>query len=184
MIGFPALSFAFTFWLPAAVQVSFMATGILSYFQMEIFRNEKLRERLGMYPLEARRPPGASSSPYQGAINIKPRPAALTQAELNQTYAEPSAQFKAGQQPLRDMSPPGILGGAIKDIKGTFSSAKEGVSEARKMATEQFEGRKKKAERDSVLAYEKKRQKEVAAAEREMERQRRAIRASKKAKRS
>lgn len=182
MIAFPALSFLFTFWLPASVQLSFMAAGILSYLQMEIFRNEGFRQWAGMYPLQAPAPSGGPpSTPYKGIINVKARPAALTQEQLNKTYSEPSPQFKAGQQSLNSLKPPGVIAGAFKGIKTTFTQAKEGMSETAKSAKEMMGDRKQKGDREARARYELKRQEELAAERQELERRKSAERRARKA---
>lgn len=187
-IVLPAFSFIFTWWLPAAVQVSFLTTGIMSYFQMELFKNDKFRARFDMYPLKAPPSPASKPSPYKGTINVRARQGPLTQEELNNTYNKPSAtenaELQAGKQALSTTKPPGtlkkIVGGAFNDVKGTFKSVKESASEVVDMSKGKMSERKKKADRDAVLQYEQKRQEELRRERWELENQRRAERAAKK----
>lgn len=122
-----------------------------------------------MQPLGVALPGSKPSSPYKGTINIRARPAPLTQAEINKTYAEPSADLKAGKRSLAD----GLIGGALNDIKGTFKSIKESVSDTTKMATDKLDERKKKAERKAVYRYEYKRAAQLREERHLLEEQRR-----------
>lgn len=191
-LALPAISFLFTFWLPAAVQVSFLTTGIMSYLQMWLFQNEAFRARFGMYPLSPPPQPGTSApSPYKGIINVRARQNPLSQEELNSTYTKPSAtptpEFKAGQQALNGSKPPGtlkkIVGGALDDVKGTFKSVKESTAGITETARGAMDKRKKKADKEAVVKFEKKRQEEEKLERWEAENQRRAERAAKKAER-
>jgi YidC/Oxa1 family membrane protein insertase len=153
---------------------------------MELFRSPSFRARFNMYPLEAPTKPGSTPpSPYKGTINVR---TPLTQVELNRTYAQPSGsqtpEFKAGQQELRDAKTPGplkkIVGGAVKDVTGTFKSARESASEVVNMGREKLGERRKKADRDAVVNYEKKKQEELKKERWELENQKRAERAERK----
>jgi YidC/Oxa1 family membrane protein insertase len=188
----PAISFLFTFWLPAAVQVSFLTTGIMSYLQMQLFQSKTFRERFGLYPLQPHpnsQPGTGAPSPYKGIINVRARQEPLSQEELNSTYTKPSAtetaEFKAGQQALNGSKPPGtlkrIVGGALDDVKGTFKSVKESTAGITDTAREAMERRKKKADKEAAIKFEKKRQEEEKRERRELEYDRRALRAAKKA---
>jgi YidC/Oxa1 family membrane protein insertase len=142
----PAISLAFTFWLPAAVQLSFVTTGLLSFGQAELFKNRAFRERFNMYTLGTPAAPGPALN--RGTIDVKGR--TLSQEDINKTYTGPtgtqSPEFQAGKESLQNLKPRGTMGkvvdGALKDIKGTFKEVKtsaKGVVEAGK---EQF-GRNK-----------------------------------------
>lgn len=53
MYGMPTISFAFTWWLPAAVQISFLTMGITGWMQSILFQNPAFRRRFGMPALPA-----------------------------------------------------------------------------------------------------------------------------------
>ena len=53
---------------PAATQLVFATTGILSFFQSVAITNAKFREMMGIHPLPPKPPPNAKAGPYKGNI--------------------------------------------------------------------------------------------------------------------
>lgn len=115
-----------------------------------------MRNWLGIQPLPKKTPtPSASSSPYTGTMSV---------------YEPPSNAPPAEKK--------GVIGGAISDIKSTFSQA---ASKARGMAEQQTKStsRRTAAELRQAKAYEERRRKELEdeKVEREYERKQRNKRA-------
>ena len=145
----PVLSFMFTFWLPAAVQLSFCVTSMFSFCQMTLLQNPRLRARLNLYPLPVKTTPTAG--PHNG-LKVK----SLTQAEIN-------GAFKA---PITPVAAPGP---GIKNF--VASKVDQGLTTIRSVtdAGKDFAGQRKKDLEDLVgqddkreaKAYEAKRKREI-----------------------
>jgi len=181
----PIFSFVFTFWLPAAVQVTFLTTSLVSATQVALFRNKAFRERFNMYPLEHHSPPASN----QNTLKVL---GPLSQADLNRTYNRPTAtqipEFKAGQQALRDSQPPAkrgtiskVLGGAVKDISGTFKEVKASSQDLLGSAKDYMKKQREKNDKRDAEAHEKKRQEQLKKERWQRENEMRASRAQKKA---
>ena len=67
---FPAISFAFTSFLPAALTLQFGMTSLLSLIQTFVFGNNKARIFLGIHPINKRPPP--STGVYEGTLTRHP----------------------------------------------------------------------------------------------------------------
>ncbi|OBT46346.1 hypothetical protein VE00_02775 [Pseudogymnoascus sp. WSF 3629] len=146
--GFPILSILFTFWLPAAVQLSFFVTGLWSAAQVTLFRYPSVRSFLGM----AQMPPPVkevdlkNASPYRADI--------ITVQQMKQRQEAPTTR--------------GIFAALNDTVEGAKKSAREGVKTAREMAGQQeAPGKRTKAQLAKAKEYEKKRRAEEAAKERQ-----------------
>jgi YidC/Oxa1 family membrane protein insertase len=170
----PAMSFMFTFWLPAAVQLSFFVSGVLSYFQATLFKQPWFRDWAKMSPLPAQGGPAAKSpSPYQGTLKISAN-AALSQNELNSRFQgaavkSVSSQVEKAKSPLRKLKAPSIL----KDVLGTKNEMVE-------RANNYMDQKRARGEIQDRKAFEKKRQEQLKKERWELENQRRAERAAKR----
>lgn len=184
-VALPALTLVVTAFMPAAVQVSFFVSGILSLFQAALFRRKWFRSFFNMYPLPSRTGAKPSKpSPYKGTLNVR---APLTQAELNQTYQQ-SRSSATTSTPTKEGKitkfVKGTVHGAATDIKTTFTDATKSAREMVGQGKESLSERQEKADRAAAAAYEEKRKKEIEAERREREDERRARRAAKQPKRS
>lgn len=139
--GIPTFSLAIMSQLPAAVQLSFAATSVLTLAQSQSLRQPWLREFLGIQPL----PKPKSLSPestYKGTMTIQPIPPAISE--------QPPA-------------PKGIIGGAISDIKGAASQVvKTARSFTNSEDVKKGNQRLTQAELKRAHAYETQRQREIA----------------------
>ena len=145
----PVLSFAFTFWLPASVQLSFCVTSMFSFCQMTLLQNTKFRERMGLYPLPVKSAP--TPGPHNG-LQVK----SLTQAEIDGAFMPP-------------VTPVTPRGPGIKNF--VASKMDQGLTTITSVthAGKDFVGKKKKDMEDLVghdekreaKAYETKRKSEI-----------------------
>ncbi|KAH7383535.1 mitochondrial export translocase-like protein Oxa1 [Cadophora sp. MPI-SDFR-AT-0126] len=165
--GLPAISLLFTWWLPAAVQISFFVSGVLSFCQSTLFRQPWFRSYFKMTPLPARKDPNAPApSPYRGDLKIAANPV-LSQSELNSRFQGASAtQGKKG-----------VIGGIASEIRGTFGGVVEKSREKMRDSNETSQAKREVRERK---AYEEKRREEIKQARLEEERQRRMAREARK----
>lgn len=138
----PSASAIFTLPLPAALQLSFIFTGVIAMMQTHFFRQPWFRQMLGIHPL-----PGpasatpASESPYKGTITIQ---------ASSTTVQEPPA-------------PKGIVEGAISDIKGAASQLMKTARSLQKSDDTKRGGhRLTPAELKRARAYEAQKQAEIA----------------------
>lgn len=186
--GLPALSLIFTWWLPAAVQLSFFVSGLMSFGQATLFRQTWFRERFNMTPLSSNAIPGAKvepKNPYKGKLKLAANPV-LSQAELSGRFQ--NAQKRALSEKLgkiRENNPPdGVLGkvinGAFKDVKGTVDEIKDAGSGVVSSAKELLSGRSEKADRNQATLYEEKKQEQLKKERWEREAEKRAERAAKR----
>lgn len=153
MWGLPLLSFVFTIWFPAAVQLTFFVSGVLSFLQTMSMRQPWFRNFFGMVALPKTTPPTAGTaviSPYKG--NVRRANPVLSQQEL-------SSRFQSSRTPPAPETPMKILITAalkpIDAIKDAVKPTTEGVQAA-------VAKRKLKAEKAELLQYEKKRKAEIA----------------------
>lgn len=162
MYGLPLLTVVFTWWLPAALQLSFFISGLLSFGQSSLFKLPAFRRYFDMLPLDhAAAPP---PSPYKNNMKVR---APLSQAELNRSFQQSRKQgiLQKAKSSLLDTT---------KEIRGSASSV---VEQGRGYS----KGSMEKAEKKRREEYEKRRQAEIRAdleeRERERERKRRLSRA-------
>lgn len=182
MYGFPILTLAFTWWLPAAVQLSFFATSMLSLGQALLFRSDKIRTIVGLSPKPVDTP--AAASPYKGTMRIAAsappaaaRPAALSTSELNSRFQQPSNLASTGgnTQPAAASASP-----IMDKLKGQFSGVNEFRREILLKGKTSLENRQKKADKADAEAFEKKRSEELKTKRQEEVQRRRAQRAARK----
>jgi YidC/Oxa1 family membrane protein insertase len=170
----PAMSFMFTFWLPAAVQLSFFVSGVLSFFQATLFKQPWFRNWANMSPLPTPGGPAAKpSSPYKGTLKISAN-AALSQNELNSRFQgaavkSVSSQVEKAKSPLQKFKAPSF----IKDALGTKNEMVE-------RANNYMDEKRASSEAQDRKAFEKKRQEQLKKERWELENQRRAERAAKR----
>jgi YidC/Oxa1 family membrane protein insertase len=138
MFGLPALSLAFTWWFPAAVQLSFVTTSMISYGQVVAMANPTFRSYFNMTPVPPNNPTGSGSSSSSNSQSPTSKPPMLSQAELN-------SRFQGTTTP-----------------KTLLSEAKEGFQGTMKLAKEKMSESTEDRERKRVEDYEARRQKEIA----------------------
>jgi YidC/Oxa1 family membrane protein insertase len=188
MWGFPMLTILFTWWLPAALQLSFFVSGVLSAAQATLFRKAWFRHRFGMTPLPTK--PSKTDAPvsaYKGTLKRVASPGPLSTTELGNRFEGPKAGLQKTVGQIRDMQPPAqsklkeILGAPISGIKGTIDSIKDAGKGAVDMTKERMAKNKEKSAINERKAYEAKRQEELKKERWERENQQRAERAARRA---
>jgi YidC/Oxa1 family membrane protein insertase len=147
--GFPALSFMFTWWLPAAIQLSFFITSVWSAGQVALFNNPSFRNRFGIYPLPEK--PNTLDanvviSPYKEHIKVQ---------EMKMKYEPPTAPDAKTT----------LLGGLKKEISSATEGIKKTASGAAKSlrevaGQERVDGKRTKAELKRAQQYEEMRSKQ------------------------
>ncbi|KAF4632436.1 hypothetical protein G7Y89_g5700 [Cudoniella acicularis] len=152
--GFPAISLAFTWWFPAAVQVSFFVAGIISFAQASAMKQPWFRSFFKMTPLPTK---PTDNSPYKGSMKIASPSPVLSQAELNSRFESTSSSFPR---------PPGsgvrkLLNSAMKPLEKPLAEIKESTSGIVNMANERLDARREKSEKAEATRYEEKRQREL-----------------------
>ncbi|CZS90190.1 hypothetical protein WAI453_004293 [Rhynchosporium graminicola] len=177
--GMPLLSFLCTFWLPAAVQISFLVSTILSFGQATLFRKDWFRERFNMYPLPnhilKRTTPTKTiaavekPSPYRSDIRLSPRPPTnpvLSSGQLSSRFQSPvSVQKTFGGEAFlegeaEENRKKGIVGGLTSEVKDTFQGVMGKAKEGMKRRNEDSASKQKMTE---YAAYEAKRREEIKA---------------------
>lgn len=183
-VAFPAITLALTAFQPAALQVSFLVSSLLSLVQSSLFRQPAFRTLFKMYPLPARNVTSTSTPiSYKGNMNVR---APLTQEELNKTYQEsrPSATTTtASKQSTIGGFVTGTVQGAAKDIKTTFKDARQSAGELMSKGKESMAERQAKNDRAAAAAYEEKRQEQIRQERYEREQERRERQAARRSKR-
>jgi hypothetical protein len=173
----PALSLAFTSWLPASVQLSFFVTGVTGFIQAQLFRNEAFRARFNLTPMPKRPtaldafaevPAAAEPSPYQPHI--------ITASKTPKDVV---------YEPPREAPKTTLLSGLTREVKSGVeavrTSARQTLKSAKKSAKEMAgqdapEGKKTKNQIKQAQEYEKKRRAEESKKRQEMDQERRARR--------
>lgn len=163
VIGMPMISFGFTFWLPAAVQLSFFITSCLSYGQMSLFQSERFRKWMGMYPMPKNyNPLGEIANNMNKEITktkLKMREP-LSQGEINSLH-KPVATVVEGRIKKRGVVD--YLGDKVGDVATTVSSVVSSGRDVVKQGNEKIQSNLKKDEEKEALQYEKRRSKELKA---------------------
>ena len=162
MYGFPALSLLFTWWLPAALQLSFFVSGLLSFLQASLFKVPGFRSYFNMHPLDP--VPKASAKPpsnYKGEMKVRAAP--LTSAELDNAFQE-------GRKV-------GMLEKAKRSVLDATKDIRTAGSTVMKRGNDRLVTRREKLEKESREKYEQRRREEIReekrikiAAEREAKR--------------
>lgn len=132
--GMPGLSLIFTSFMPAAVQLSFLASSSISFGQATLFRNPQFRSWANMTPLPSQNPSPSSEN-------------TLRMKEVTGTEGE--------TKPTKRYS----LDGSLGNVMDGFQSAKKGVVN---MAKERRAKQDDASAKARAEAYEQKRQREVA----------------------
>lgn len=161
--GLPGISLIFTSFLPSAVQLSFFVSGLASAFQATLFRNPRFRTLFKMIPLPSNSIPGTKPpAPYKGTMNVRtPSPlhsqAKATNSSTQATAIENSKISSAD----KTVQSKGLLGSTLKDIMGTYQSAKRSVKTVTGKGKESIEQRRIASERKEAAKFEEKRREEL-----------------------
>ncbi|RDL38746.1 uncharacterized protein BP5553_03086 [Venustampulla echinocandica] len=168
--GFPGLSLAFTWWLPAGVQLSFFVSGLLSFVQASLLRIPSFRRIFNMTPLPEQ-PSTTPISPYKGTINVAK--SNIVSSGPNSPLEKTSANFPR---------PPATgIGKYLAPALKPFQEIKEQTKGVMDMANEKMDARREKSERGDAQKYEEKRQRELKREKWEREQRSRDERAARKA---
>jgi YidC/Oxa1 family membrane protein insertase len=186
MWGMPAMTLLFTWWLPAAVQLSFFVSGLLSYMQSTLMRQTWFRNWLDMTPIPAKinTTPSAPLSPYKGNMKCAASSRPLSTTELGSRFEGPKGGLQKTVGQSKELQLPGtiktILGAPVKGIKEAVGS----ITDAGKSTFESAKGAMDKRNQKSAVAdrkaYEKKRQAQLKREEREKSSELRAERAARR----
>lgn len=167
MYFLPILTVSFTWWLPAALQLSFFISGLLSFGQATLFQQPAFRRAVNMYPLPTAAAPakdGKPSTPYKGSMMTRTQP--LTQAQIREAH-----QITTKPKPTNPL---------LKEAMGTFKEMKNAADGVVGKMKDRTEASSERKAREAAEAYEKKRQAELKKEQLEREHQRRAKRAARK----
>jgi YidC/Oxa1 family membrane protein insertase len=184
--GLPGLTLLFTWWLPAAVQISFFVSGLLSFAQASMFKSPVFRNYFGMTPLPSTNNPTAPPSPYKGTMKLAasaPAPASGANATPKSSpvlsTSELNSRFEASSVSNESTSPPRSK--LLSKLLNPINEARDSARGVMKKANESMDGRREKNEIAEKRKYELKRQEELRKERWERENERRAERAAKKA---
>lgn len=180
--GLPAITVIFTYFLPAGLQLSFLVSGVLSFFQSSMFKNASFRKAAGMAPL----PPPQSANPSSGSSTIKLAPeqyrdtTSLSYQAPNVTSTLRGVSVNSTPEVEKTMlgSMKASLSDGFKEAKGVVDSTKKTVDE--KLGNARKDGKRTKLEIKSAEQYEKKRSAELQQKRYEDEQRRMAQRRAKK----
>lgn len=148
LYAFPVLMTTFMLYWPAALQLTFAITSMLSLTQAHLLKEPWMREWLGIQPLPKPKSP-SSKSAYTGTLTKYQTPA-------------PSSDGPAQK---------GIFEGAISDLKGAASQVVKSARAMRSNLLEEKTGtqRRTPTELRRAKAYEEKRRREISQAKFEVE---------------
>lgn len=149
--GLPALTLAFTSFLPASLTLSFLTAGICSAIQGRLLVSPTMREILGIHPL--------------------PKPVEAAKVDVPKIRMAPTSQDIVHQMPTPRKSPNFLLK-PIQDIGGkavaTYNEAKKALESTAEsgrnmagMSKEKVAERMKKADKAEAERYERERQKQL-----------------------
>jgi YidC/Oxa1 family membrane protein insertase len=188
--GLPALTVIFTWWQPAALQLTFFISGLLSFGQASLFRTEWFRKFFNMTPIP--KPAGDASappSPYKGRLKVAASPV-LSQAELSQRFqgAQSNAPLQGTVSKIRGARPSGsaigkVISTTFKDVSSVVKDVTGAGSGVVEKANKMMDRRKEKADLQERKAYEVKKQEQLKKERWEKERDRLAMRATRQVKR-
>ena len=151
--GVPAVSSFFMLFSPGCMQLTFLATSLLSLTQASLFRQPAVRNFLGIQPLPSKPKPRTNpSTPYAGTMNV---------------YQAPKSSEPAPPENR------GIIRATISDLKDAASQLfKSAQSTIDSTQAKNAEPRRSKAELRHAQAYEEKRRRELAQEKFEVEQER------------
>ena len=182
--GFPLLSLVFTSWLPAAVQLHFFASGLLSLAQSTMLRQPAFRTAMSMTPLPkpssapSAKPAAADAAPSSKIRMIK-NPI-LSQSELHDRF-QPAPTIATGTNSAPGRRFPRVLKETVTDIRSTVQEVVEAGRGLMGQTKQEVQDRLVKAEKRQRDMYEAKRQAAELQARVEQQQQRRESRALRKA---
>ncbi|SZF00019.1 unnamed protein product [Blumeria hordei] len=181
--GFPLLSLVFTSWLPAAVQLHFFASGLLSLAQSTLLRQPAFRTAMSMTPLP--KPISAASAAADTGPSSKIRmikSPVLSQTELHERFQPAPTVATAAHPPPRRCRR--LLKETLTDIRSTVQEVVEAGRGLMGQTKQEVQDRLAKAEKRQRDMYEAKRQAADLQARVAQQQQRRESRALRKAARS
>ncbi|KAL2067525.1 hypothetical protein VTL71DRAFT_1950 [Oculimacula yallundae] len=175
--GMPALSLAFTFWLPAAVQISFFVSSVLSFFQATLFRADWFRKRFNMTPIPqhigTKTSTPANPSPHRKDIRIAANPV-LSQKQLSGRFQAPVTVQNPVASAFQEEEPKpkkaGVIGGFTKEIRETYQGVVHKAKEKMEERNQKSESTRKTTD---TAAYEARRREEIKREDEEEEARRR-----------
>lgn len=178
--GFPALSLMFTWWLPAAVQVSFFVAGVCSAVQSVILQQRWFRNYFNMTPLPNKSAESAAPPRYKGTLR-RAVPAPLSTTELSQRFEVASArgalQKTVGK--IQEMQPPSIAPkksvmdsiAPFKAVKSTVDEIKDAGKGLIDSAKDKMASNREKNAKKDLQEYERKRQTQIEQQMKERQRE-------------
>ncbi|KAF2497113.1 hypothetical protein BU16DRAFT_459209, partial [Lophium mytilinum] len=95
MYGLPGLTILFSWWLPAATQLTFLAGSVLSLLQALIFRQPRIRQALNLTPLY--KPPVIRPPTIETRFAVRPQ---QPTAGRKPVYQAPSSSIGTAPDPL------------------------------------------------------------------------------------
>lgn len=142
-------------WWPAALQLSFFFSSMLSVAQAALLRNNTFRDWAGVTRLPSPTTSGTSPSPVSGKVMV---------ADAHQAPATP-----VPTSPVRKTK--GFIHGAISEFKGARSEAMKSATKymEKEEVDEKVERRRAAEAKEAELYEEKKASKEAKTRAREME---------------
>ena len=182
MYGLPAITLILTSWLPAALQVSFFVSGLLSFFQASLFKAPWFRSSFNMTPLPvapvAPMPGQGASTTYKGTMNMRAKPIIDAKGVVIPTQpVETQAAEGASRTPLKAKK---VLDGAMKDVMRGYEGARKTFSDVAARGKKGVSDRVEKGDRAAAEKYETRRQGEIEQMRLEREQKRRADRATRR----
>jgi YidC/Oxa1 family membrane protein insertase len=164
----PAVSLAFTWWLPASVQLSFFITGVTGFLQAQLFRNASFRRYFNITPMPTR--PSTLD-----AFAESPSASATSKTSTGGIYEPPR------EAPAKTTFLSGLTREVKSGVKAVQTSARKTMKSAKELAGQDApEGKRSKNQLKKAADYEKKRRAEESRRREEMDMERRARREEKR----
>ncbi|KAF2801597.1 uncharacterized protein BDZ99DRAFT_403082, partial [Mytilinidion resinicola] len=155
MWGLPGLMFLFSWWLPAATQLTFLAGSVLSLLQALIFRSPRFRRALNLTPLYKQPPVRPQTIETRFAMRAQPA------AAKKPVYQAPSSSTTPPDPLARPGKVPAKPGLADKVWKTTKEAARGWFPEALTRMTQSQEKQRKDRLKAQAAAYELQRQQQL-----------------------
>lgn len=115
--GLPTLSFIGTWWLPAALQISFFSTGIVAAIQTVAFRNPKTRHWLGMTPMPPPKPTEDSAPAAPGTLRLR-----NDQYRVGGDVAQRGPTYRTLFRGVEKPAPPGMNAEKYEEARAALAS--------------------------------------------------------------